>query len=130
MIRKMWQRRRIDDEGIPNDGRLTSFIYKINISDGKLTPVGGRFAVGISAHILCHISGAGSSCQDEKMVIAVSNYIFFGERSDLSRILQNKRTVFRACLHENEYCERQIHRARSVRCKTSEQPQKQFLKKN
>ena len=100
MIRKMWQRRRIDDEGIPNDGRLTSFIYKINISDGKLTPVGGRFAVGVSAHILCHISGSGSSCQDEKMVIAVSNYIFFGERSDLSRILQNKRTVFRACLHE------------------------------
>lgn len=90
MIRKMWQRRRIDDNGILNDGRLTSFIYKINISDGKLTPVGGRFAVDVSAHILCHISGAGAPAKTKKMVIAVSNYIFFGERSDLSRILQNK----------------------------------------
>jgi len=35
-------------------------MYKINISDCKLTPVGGRFAVGILAHILCHISGAGA----------------------------------------------------------------------
>ena len=66
MIRKMWQRRRIDDEGIPNDGRLTSFIYKINISDGKLSPVGGRFAVGISAHILCHILGAGAPAKTKK----------------------------------------------------------------
>ena len=90
MIRKMWQRRRIDDNGILNDGRLTSFIYKINISDCKLTPVGGWFAVGILAHILCHILGAGAPAKMKKMVIAVSNYIFFGERSDLSRILQNK----------------------------------------
>ena len=66
MIRKMWQRRRIDDEGIPNDGRLTSFIYKINISDGKLTTVGERFAVGISAHILCHILGAGAPAKTKK----------------------------------------------------------------
>ncbi len=51
MIRKIVQRRRIDDNGILNDGRLTSFIYKINISDGKLTPVSGWFAVGILAHI-------------------------------------------------------------------------------
>lgn len=66
MIRKMWQRRRIDDNGILNDGRLTPFIYKINISDGKLTPVGGRFAVGVSAHILCHISGAGAPAKMKK----------------------------------------------------------------
>ena len=32
------------------------------------------------------------------MVIAVSNYIFLGERSDLSRILQNKRTATEAFL--------------------------------
>ena len=130
MIRKMSKRRRIDDSKSTIDVVMTSTIYKINISDGKLTPVGEWFAVDILAHILCHISGAGSSCQDEKMVIAVSNYIFFGERSDLSRILQNKRTVFRACLHEDGYCERQIHRARRVRCKTSEQQQKQVVKKN
>lgn len=78
MIRKMCKRRRIDDNGILNDGRLTSFMYKINISDCKLTPVGGRFAVGILAHILCHISGAGAPAKT-KMVIAVSNYIFWGK---------------------------------------------------
>ena len=66
MIRKAWQRRRIDDEGIPNDGRLTSFIYKINISDGKLTPVGEWFAVDILAHILCHILGAGAPAKTKK----------------------------------------------------------------
>ena len=66
MIRKMWQRRRIDDNEILNDGRLTSFIYKINISDGELTPVGGRFAVGVLAHILCHISGAGAPAKTKK----------------------------------------------------------------
>ena len=66
MIRKMWQRRRIDDNEILNDGRLTSFIYKINISDGKLMPVGGRFAVGVLAHILCHISGAGAPAKTKK----------------------------------------------------------------
>ena len=89
MIRKMCKRRRIDDNGILNDGRLTSFMYKINISDCKLTPVGGRFAVGILAHILCQILGAGAPAKMKKMVIAVSNYIFLGERSDLFRILQN-----------------------------------------
>ena len=66
MIRKMWQRRRIDDEGIPNDGRLTSFIYKINISDGKLTPKGGMFAVGILARNSCHILGAGAPAKTKK----------------------------------------------------------------
>lgn len=66
MIRKMWQRRRIDDNEILNDGRLTSFIYKINISDGKLTPVGGWFAVDILAHILCHILGAGAPAKTKK----------------------------------------------------------------
>ena len=66
MIRKMWQRRRIDDEGIPNDGRLTSFIYKINISDGKLTTVGERFAVGILARNPCHILGAGAPAKTKK----------------------------------------------------------------
>ena len=66
MIRKMWQRRRIDDEGIPNDGRLTSFIYKINISDGKLTPVGGRFAGGILVRNSCHIVGAGAPAKTKK----------------------------------------------------------------
>ena len=60
MIRKMWQRRRIDDNGILNDGRLTSFIYKINISDGKLTLVSGWFAVGVLARNSCHILGAGA----------------------------------------------------------------------
>ena len=66
MIRKMWQRRRIDDNEILNDGRLTSFIYKINISDGKLTPVGEWFAVDILAHILCHILGAGAPAKTKK----------------------------------------------------------------
>ena len=66
MIRKMWQRRRTDDNGILNDGRLTSFIYKINISDGKLTPVGEWFAVDILAHILCHILGAGAPAKTKK----------------------------------------------------------------
>ena len=66
MIRKMWQRRRIDDEGIPNDGRLTSFIYKINISDGKLTTVGEQFAVGILARNSCHILGAGAPAKTKK----------------------------------------------------------------
>ena len=66
MIRKMWQRRRIDDNEILNDGRLTSFIYKINISDGKLTPVGGWFAGDILGHILCHILGAGAPAKTKK----------------------------------------------------------------
>lgn len=66
MIRKTWQRRRIDDNEILNDGRLTSFIYKINISDGKLTPVGRWFAVDILAHILYHISGAGAPAKTKK----------------------------------------------------------------
>ena len=74
MIRQLRQRRRIDDNGILNDGRLMSFIYKINISDGKLTPVSGWFAVGILAHIF---SGKGptfpESCktseQQQKQVL-------------------------------------------------------------
>ena len=66
MIRQLRQRRRIDDNGILNDGRLTSFIYKINISDGKLTLVSGWFAVGILAHILCHILGAGAPAKMKK----------------------------------------------------------------
>ena len=66
MIRQLRQRRRIDDNGILNDGRLMSFIYKINISDGKLTPVSGWFAVGILAHILCHILGAGAPAKTKK----------------------------------------------------------------
>ena len=60
MIRQLRQRRRIDDNGI------LSFIYKINISDGKLTPVSGWFAVGILAHILCHILGAGAPAKMKK----------------------------------------------------------------
>ena len=76
MIRKMWQRRRIDDNGILNDGRLTSFIYKINISDGKLTPVSGWFAVGILAHILCHILGAGAPAKTKNYGNADGVYIF------------------------------------------------------
>ena len=76
MIRKMCKRRRIDDNGILNDGRLTSFMYKINISDCKLTPVGGRFAVGILAHILCHISGAGAPAKTKNYVNADGVYIF------------------------------------------------------
>lgn len=66
MIRKTWQRRRIDDNEILNDGRLTSFIYKINISDGKLTPKGGMFAVGILARNSCHILGAGAPAKTKK----------------------------------------------------------------
>ena len=66
MIRKMSKRRRIDDSKSTIDVVMTSTIYKINISDGKLMPVGGRFAVGVLAHILCHISGAGAPAKTKK----------------------------------------------------------------
>ena len=66
MIRKLRQRRRIDDNEILNDGRLTSFIYKINISDGKLTLVSGWFAVGVLARNSCHILGAGAPAKTKK----------------------------------------------------------------
>lgn len=66
MIRKMCKRRRIDDSKSTIDVVVTSTIYKINISDGKLTPVGGQFVVDISAHILCHILGAGAPAKTKK----------------------------------------------------------------
>lgn len=66
MIRKLRRRRRIDDRKSTIDVVVTSAIYKINISDGKLTPVGGRLAVGISAHILCHILDAGAPAKTKK----------------------------------------------------------------
>lgn len=66
MIRKTWQRRRIDDSKSKIDVVVTSTIYKINLSDGKLTPVSGWFAVGILAHILCHILGAGAPAKTKK----------------------------------------------------------------
>ena len=56
-----------------------SFIYKINISDGKLTPVSGWFAVGILAHILCHILGAGAPAKTKNYVNADA-FIFFREK--------------------------------------------------
>jgi hypothetical protein len=43
-----------------------SRIYKINISDGKLTTVGERFAVGILARNSCHILGAGAPAKTKK----------------------------------------------------------------
>ena len=79
MIRKMWQRRRIDDNEILNDGRLTSFIYKINISEGKLTPVGEWFAVDILAHILCHILGAGAPAKTKNGNCGQQLYFFRGK---------------------------------------------------
>ena len=66
MIRKMSKRRRIDDSKSTIDVVMTSIIYKINISDGKLTPVGEWFAVDILAHILCHILGAGAPAKTKK----------------------------------------------------------------
>ena len=66
MIRKMSKRRRIDDSKSTIDVVMTSTIYKINISDGKLTPVGEWFAVDILAHILCHILGAGAPAKRKK----------------------------------------------------------------
>ena len=66
MIRKMSKRRRIDDSKSTIDVVMTSTIYKINISDGKLTPVGEWFAVDILAHILCHIAGAGAPAKTKK----------------------------------------------------------------
>ena len=79
MIRQLRQRRRIDDNGILNDGRLMSFIYKINISDGKLTPVSGWFAVGILAHILCHILGAGAPAKMKKWSLRLAIIFFRGK---------------------------------------------------
>ena len=66
MIRKMSKRRRIDDSKSTIDVVMTSTIYTINISDGKLTPVGEWFAVDILAHILCHILGAGAPAKTKK----------------------------------------------------------------
>ena len=66
MIRKMSKRRRIDDSKSTIDVVMTSTIYKINISDGKLTQVGEWFAVDILAHILCHILGAGAPAKTKK----------------------------------------------------------------
>ena len=66
MIRKMSKRRRIDDSKSTIDVVMTSTIYKINISDGKLTPVGEWFAVDILAYILCHILGAGAPAKTKK----------------------------------------------------------------
>ena len=66
MIRKMWQRRRIDDSKSIIDVVVTSTIYKINISDGKLTPKGGMFAVGILVRNSCHILGAGAPAKTKK----------------------------------------------------------------
>ena len=66
MIRKMSKRRRIDDSKSTIDVVMTSTIYKINISDGKLTPVGEWFAVDILAHILCHILGVGAPAKTKK----------------------------------------------------------------
>ena len=54
---------------------MTSFIYKINISDCKLTPVGGWFAVGI----LSYISGAGAPAKTKNYVNADA-FIFFREK--------------------------------------------------
>ena len=66
MIRKMSKRRRIDDSKSTIDVVMTSTIYKINISDGKLTLVSGWFAVGVLARKSGHILGAGAPAKTKK----------------------------------------------------------------
>lgn len=90
MIRKLRQRRRIDDSKSTIDIAVTSAIYKINISDGKMTPVGGWFAVCIMARNSCHILDAGTPAKTKNGNCGQQLYFFRGERSDFSRILQNK----------------------------------------
>ena len=79
MIRKMSKRRRIDDSKSTIDVVMTSTIYKINISDGKLTPVGEWFAVDILAHILCHILGAGAPAKTKNGNCGQQLYFFRGK---------------------------------------------------